>query len=341
LRIISIPTRALILSLTILVFSPPGASAQSKITSSASQQLNLQEYTAQLDHSLDVVVRSAHDPAALNALRMSLPAKWRVKVGDQDFSVETDWLTDDLARAEKDQSTSDPAMKDAQQKLTAYRDAARAMDRQAASQDLDRSRTKLNEILAAKEFQTVRAPSWFDALRARFYAWIGRQLEKLFGHIRSPKSIGNIVAWTVITLAALLLLLWAVRASIRGGSRPEMDLRGASKTGQDWPYWLRQARDAAARRDYRAAIHAAYWAAVARLEETNSLPEDRSRTPRESLRLIRKENAAYAPLSQLTRRFELVWYGYHSATDADWSDAMQQLETLGCLPSSTPAISGS
>ena len=91
----------------------------------------------------------------------------------------------------------------------------------------------------------------------------------------------------------------------------------------------------------RAAIHAAYWAAIVRMEETKSLPEDRSRTPRESLRLIQKESADYPPLVRLTERFELVWYGYRSATDADWSDAMQQLETLGCLRSSTAAISGS
>jgi hypothetical protein len=104
---------------------------------------------------------------------------------------------------------------------------------------------------------------------------------------------------------------------------------------------MREARAAAERGDYRAAIHAAYWAAVARLEETKSLPEDRSRTPRESLRLIRRENPAYAPLSQLTRRFELVWYGYRAATAADWTDAMQQLEALGCQRSSTPVISAS
>ena len=70
-----------------------------------------------------------------------------------------------------------------------------------------------------------------------------------------------------------------------------MDLSGTPGAPRGWQHWLREARAAAARGDYRAAIHAAYWAAIAHLEETKSLPEDRARTPRESLRLIRPESA--------------------------------------------------
>ncbi len=172
-------------------------------------------------------------------------------------------------------------------------------------------------------------------------SWIVRQLERIFGRLGGSKTIGNIVAWTVISLACLILLIWMVRFLLRAGSRAEMDLRGATPVNRDWHRWLRDARTAAGQGDYRAAIHAAYWAAIVRMEETNALPEDRSRTPRESLRLIRQQSADYAPLLRLTQRFELVWYGYRSATDADWSDAIQQFETLGCLRSSTAAISGS
>jgi hypothetical protein len=49
--------------------------------------------------------------------------------------------------------------------------------------------------------------------------------------------------------------------------------------------------------------------------------------------MIAQDSSAYAPLAQLTRRFELVWYGYRDATAADWDDAAQQLEILGCLRS--------
>jgi len=130
-----------------------------------------------------------------------------------------------------------------------------------------------------------------------------------------------------------------VRATARVAPQREIDLQGASPAGEDSHHWLREARAAAARGDYRSAIHAGYWAAIASLEEAKLLAENRSRTPRESLGLIRRESEEYAPLFELTHRFELVWYGYRSADRSDWSDAVRHLEKLGCLRSSTPAIS--
>jgi hypothetical protein len=329
------------LQLVILVLLPRVVFCQSAVAPAPEQPLTLQQYIAELDRCSAVLANSGSDSTALHKLRVSLPAKWTVNAGDQNFSVTTDWLYDDVARIEGDPRGNADLLQRAKQRLAEYRASAQAFATAAPTQDVASSRAKLNEILGAREFQSIRGPSWFEIQRARLYSWIARHLENLFGHLGHGRAIANVVAWTAIALVALVLLLWLVRASIRSGAQAKIDLRGASAAGQDWHYWLREARAAASRGDYRAAIHAAYWAAVARLEETNSLPEDRSRTPRESLRLIRRESAAYAPLSQLTRRFELVWYGYRAATDADWADAMQQLETLGCLRSSTPAISGS
>jgi hypothetical protein len=331
----------LILYLAILTLPWPRVFCQATNAPASPQPLSLQNYVSELDRCSAALANPERDPAALHDLRVSLPTDWAVKVGDQGYSVSTDWLVDGLAKIESNPRANGDTLGQIQQRLATYLKAAQALGMPSSAPSIEQSRARLNEILAAREFQTVRAPSWFEVQRARFYAWLVRQFDKLLGRIGLPRSIGNVIAWIVIALATLLLLLWAVRASIRIESRPEMDLRGASALGQDWHHWLREARDAAGHGDYRSAIHAAYWAAVARLEETNSLPEDRSRTPRESLRLVQKESAAYAPLSELTRRFELVWYGYRSATAADWNDAMQQLETLGCLRSSTPAISGS
>ncbi len=331
---------SLILCVALLAFASPVVFCQTRNAPASPQVLSLQEYISELDHCSSVLANLKSDPVALHGLRVSLPTNWAVKVGDQTFNVSTDWLADGAARIESNPRANNDTLGQIQERLAAYRKAAQALDTGSTS-NLEQSRAELNQIFAAREFLAVQPPSWLEVQRARFYAWIGRQIDKLLGRIGLPRSIGNVIAWIVIALASLLLLLWAVRASIHTGSRAEMDLRGAATLGRDWHHWSREAREAAARGDYRSAIHAAYWAAVTRLEETKSLPEDRSRTPRESLRLVRKESAEYAPLSQLTHRFELVWYGYRSATSADWSDAMQQLETLGCLRSSTPAISGS
>jgi hypothetical protein len=340
LRAISKLAPRLMLSFAVLAVFAPIVRCQSGASLVPSTSLSLPEYISELDRCSAALSGSPTSPA-VHDLRVSLPANWTVTVGDVHYNVATDWLTGPLQVIEKNPGANPDSLAQTRRKLQTYRDAAQAMAASTASQNLSQSRTRLDAILSAREFSGLRGPSWVDVLKARVYAWIGRQLEKLFGRVGRAKSIGNLIAWSVVILAGLLLLLWTVRFLMHAGARSELDLSGATPLNRDWHRWLREARDAAARGDYRAAIHAGYWTAIVRMEETKSLPEDRSRTPRESLRLIRRESAEYAPLLQLTRRFELVWYGYRSATAADWSDAVQQLETLGCLRSSTPAISAS
>ena len=333
--------RCLIALLAILAVWPANSLCQSASSAPSQQSLTLQEYITELDRYSAILNASPADPAAIHELRTTLPVSWTVTAGETHYTVSTDWLTGALAGIEKNPVANSDGLAQIRARIKAYREEAQAMQSTAASQNLAQSRTRLNSILSAREFRGQRGPTWLDALKARVWSWIVRQLERIFGRLGGSKTIGNIVAWTVITLACLILLIWMVRFLLRAGSRAEMNLSGATPVNRDWHRWLRDARTAAGQGDYRAAIHAAYWAAIVRMEETNALPEDRSRTPRESLRLIRQESADYAPLLRLTQRFELVWYGYRSATDADWSDAMRQLETLGCLRSSTAAISGS
>jgi len=116
----------------------------------------------------------------------------------------------------------------------------------------------------------------------------------------------------------------------RGSEASEIDLAGAQTPGLDWHQWLGRAREAAVRGDYRQAIFAAYWTGVTRLEETKLVPQDESQTPREILRLLKRDRTEYAPLARLTRTFELVWYGHRDATASEWQDALQQLDKIGC-----------
>jgi Domain of unknown function (DUF4129) len=329
---------ALVVAILIFLALSPTVEAE---TTSSPQPISLQDYISELNRCASALSDSGNDPTEVRDLRLSLPKQWAIHAGDQTYFVDSDWLAADLAKAEAALHKDPSVLRQDQEDLAAHREAAQALAQGSSSRNLNNSKAALDRILTAKEFQTIQGPTWLESLRARIYDWIARQFQKLYAKFPRGQTIGSAIAWTVIALTTLVLLLWMVRAATRGGARPQMDLRGASATGQDSAYWLRQARAAAASGDYRSAIHAAYWAAIARLEEAKRLTEDRSRTPRESLCLIRRESAEYAPLSQLTRRFELVWYGYRSAGSADWSDAMQELETLGCLRSSTPAISAS
>jgi hypothetical protein len=306
----------------------------------AQQELNLREYISALDRSSAVLSES--DPAVIHKFRVALPSEWVVQAAGQNNRVKTDWLAEALTIIEKNPQAKDSLVQESKRRLTLLHEAAEELARPTPrEQELEGSRGQLDHILSAREFQGAHGPSWFDIQKARVYAWIFDQLEKIFGRVGHSSAIGNTIVWVLIFLAVLLLAYWAVSAIIQAGPQSKIDLRGASAGGRTWRDWLREARAAAERGDHRAAVHAAYWAGVARLEEARLLPEDRSRTPRESLRLVKRDNAAYAPLAQLTHCFELIWYGNRAATSSDWADAIQQLEALGCLGSSIPAIAGS
>jgi hypothetical protein len=320
------------LLLAILSAWPLATCAQSS-NSILPQTLTLKEYIAELDHCATVLDASPISPAAVEALRDSLPSHWTVTAEDRSYAIGTQWLSGDLVEIERNPGPNTPALAQARQKLELYRADAQALATSIDSKsDPLPSRSRLNSILGSREFRGQQGPTWFGVLGRRILDWIDRQLDKIFGPIRR-KKLGNVVAWIAIGLVGVLLLFWTLRFLMRAGQGADMDLTGAAPIGNDWRRWLREARDAAGRGDFRTAIHAAYWTAIVRMEEMKSLPEDRARTPRESLRLIGRDSSAYAPLAQLTRRFELVWYGYRNATAADWDDAAQQLEMLGCLRS--------
>ena len=110
----------------------------------------------------------------------------------------------------------------------------------------------------------------------------------------------------------------------------------ASRT---WQEWIRMAREAANRGDFREAVHSAYWAGIVRLEDTSVVPKDRTRTPREYLRLVSEpapgqllvsRPAHQQPLSVLTTLMERIWYANLSASSEDFRASLRQLEALGC-----------
>jgi hypothetical protein len=303
------------------------------------KEISLQEYVTELGTASAAL--EGESPTTIHTFRLSLPKEWVVLTDSQSMRVKTDWLSGALLAEENAPKVSTDQLRQGRQRLAALREAAEALLSPADRADLDQSRAHVERILRDREFQGSHEPSWLDKLQARVRLWISSHLEKLLGRMGISASVGNAIAWTLVTLVGLLFVFWAVRSVMNAATRSVMDLRGAVPAGQDWRYWAGEARAAAERGDYRAAIHAAYWTAVAQLEENQLLPEDRSRTPRESLRLVQPGSAAYDPLAHLTRRFEVTWYGYHMATSADWVDVRKQLETLECLRSSTHAIANS
>ena len=306
---------------------PPCAQAQDR-------PLSLQEYTAQLRAASSILKGNATaDRASIHDFRAALPKEWVVATDGQSMRIKTDWLASALAIEESVPTEATERLMPAREKLTALIEAADALAASSASAAQAQSRARIDRILSDREFQGARGPSWFDKQKARVLAWINKYIDKIFGSMGVSSATGSAIAWALVLLVALLLAYWGVRYWVNAARREEIDLRGTVPAGHDWRYWAAEARAAADRGDYRSAIHATYWSGVTRLEETRLLPQDSSRTPRESLRLLKPGSEAYALLKDLTRRFELTWYGYHAATSADWAEAMRQLEALGCRQS--------
>ena len=161
---------------------------------------------------------------------------------------------------------------------------------------------------------------------------------RLLSRIGGQRSMGEVLLWLGVCVAAILIAYWIFRRWFRAARMEEMALQSAGVPVRSWQQWIFASRAAAAQGDYRMAIHCAYWAGIARLEELGALPADRAKTPREYLRALTKANllisetqtTRYQALSMLTSRLEKIWYGYHIATETDFRDSLAQLEVLGC-----------
>jgi hypothetical protein len=316
-----------------------GTATKAADSPAPSQELTVAQYLSELRTASNVL--NGKDVDAIRKVRLALPSAWIVRTRSQRFEVQTDWLATALLMEEKDPKANAQQLQEHRQHLAALIETAEELAAPDTGPDLQGSHAKAERILSAPEFQGSHEPSWLDKLKGKIRDWISSQLEKLFSRLGVPASVGNVIAWILLVLVGGLLALWTVRALIARVSRAEMDLRGAVPAGKDWRYWAAEARSAAARGDYRSAIHAVYWASVAQLEESSELPIDRSRTPRESLRLMPQAKPVFAPFSDLTRRFEMTWYGYYPATEGDWNEAMQKLESIRCQSSSMAATADS
>ncbi len=192
-------------------------------------------------------------------------------------------------------------------------------------------RAKLDRILARREFQGVGPPSTLRLLWERFVAWIEKWIDRLFNIIGQHPTTSRILFWALVAGAAGMLLLWLVRLGNR--DRTILSLGGLHQPlpARAWTEWIAAARLAADQGDLRQAMHCAYWAGVARLQETGVLSADLAYTPREYLGFASASGAAPAAhLAALTTGLERHWYAGRAATADDFRESLKNLEALGC-----------
>lgn len=263
------------------------------------------------------------------ALRDSIPDAIEVQTSRRDFKVETKFLRDAL----NDSLTEKP---DARARtLSDLSDRVHRMHAEVALYEQpdpvdDAMRTRLDRILSAREFNRVRGPSTLELFRQRVGAWILKQLRKLNPKIPDLANSGYIFVWIVIALAtavAGIRLYRLSRQNLISGKREILPFLPASRS---WHEWLAEAREQAAQRKWRDAIHLGFWAAVSCLEAEGVWAPNKARTPREYLQAIPDSSQAKQPFSSLTRTFEASWYGARMTTETDFAQFAAHLESLGC-----------
>lgn len=305
-------------------FAQMGSTAESASPASA---YDLASLIAELRRISDVLGKS---PSAQEtaALRDSLPKEWNVTTPDRTYSISSESLRDKLTVGPGGMAkvwVDHMAMQ-----VESYSASADARPVNAKAQ--------LDEILAGAEFAGVRPPSAWEIFRQRLVAWLQRLLLHIFGGLARYPIAGQIVFWLAIVLGVAFIALCVFRFLVsrdRMDSLPPSEIVAASRT---WQEWMHAARDAAGRGDFREAVHSAYWAAIMRLEDTGVLPKDRTKTPREYLRIASERSGeaiapspAYRePLAALTARLEKAWYANRGACADDFRDTLRHLEALGC-----------
>jgi hypothetical protein len=306
--------------LLVLLCSIPKARAESLTVTAYQQQLR--------DIVTQVESLESH-PEDAGTVVASIPDQVSVATSSGEIKVSYKVLKDSLATFKAANEKTRPGLlREIREYARAMNSAAEEYDKRAA--DPSAAHQKLEEILSRPEFKT-KGPSAKDALLARIYYWIARWLSKIIFKGQASFDLMRLIIYLVVGAAATLLLLWTIRRLRRPQEDlPQREIIPFSPSARSWRAWLADARAQAQQEDWRNAIHLAYWAGISYLEEHGAWKPNRARTPREYLRLIGKAASQYPVLAELTRKLETVWYGYGTAAEADFHEALGQLEKLGC-----------
>jgi Domain of unknown function (DUF4129) len=311
---IAIPTQAPASS------NPPPAEKVYDVTS----------FAAELQR-LDAELQKKSSPAGVKEFRNALPLSWNVSTPERSYSISTTPL--------RDQLNGDSAAKAGSWIEHLQMEVESAQ--RAEGQPLAAAHARLDKILAGKGFEGVRPPSYLDLLRERASAWLQRMLIKLFSGLSRHPIGAKVLFWIALIAGVGFVALWIFRYVSGRDSMNFFQPGTTTVTTRTWQEWIAAAREAAARGDFREAVHSAYWAGISRLEETGTLPRDRTKTPREYLHLIDTRPPATEadghaevdykrPLAALTSRLERIWYANRIARLEDFDDTLSQLEALGC-----------
>ena len=308
-------------------FSLLHAQAAPSTTAPAGNAYDIASFRYELRRLAGALQNKSASKAATADLRASLPPSWTVRTPEQTYRISTEPLRNLLLTSSNEQA----------QEWIEQLDSQMAGSQVTTSFNSD-ARPELDRILARKEFRGARPPGPLDELRKRISEWLGKLFLWIFGGILRHPLGGQILFWLLVVGGVAVVALWSVRFLVSHDRLNALQPSPAIEATLSWQEWVRLAREAANRGDFREAVHSAYWAGIARLEDLSVLPKDRTKTPREYLQFVsqadfvvpKSQRSLQEPLKALTSRLERIWYANRDAKQEDFRESLLQLEALGC-----------
>jgi hypothetical protein len=245
------------------------------IQDSGSVTHDVESFTAELRRLSDTLAKSPSGHQ-LVTLQDSLPQYWTVRTSEGSYSISSEFLKRQLASGASGLAKAwvDHVVLEMQSYCA----------RESTSDG--NPRRELDKILAGSEFAAVHQPSAWELFRQRLAAWVNRLLLRIFGGLARYTIGGQILFWLVLLAGVGFVALWLFRFMAGRDRMASLPLREIVSASRTWQEWIQMAREAAKRSDFREAVHLAYWAGIARLEDVGVVPKDRTKTPREYLRLV-------------------------------------------------------
>ena len=292
---------------------------------SAPALLTLDQYVQTLDDSLATLRRIKDSPQEAGKFLDSLPSAWHVAADGKQFDIPTESIRHGLSawQSKSGAESLEPVL----QRLETLRLEAEAYQKPVP--DFSAQRVLRNDILSRREFHNVHGQTWLDRLKQKLQELLIKLLGRAFSSSVIP-VISDIFVYGLIFIAVIVAAYWMYR-SLREAARVETIMPVAMPvSAKEWPIWMAEAREAAARGEWRDAIHLAYWAGISFLEAQGAWRPDLARTPREYLRLLPSTSQHHPTLRELTMRLEGVWYGMGAAGAEGFEATIGELERLGC-----------
>jgi hypothetical protein len=273
-------------------------------------------------------------PSNLDFVNESLPAKESVRFRGQNIAVDNSWLESEINDYNKSTKAADrsAAVSRITERLRAIQEHVKELE-SAATQpgDKDADKGRLAEILRRQEY-VPRAPesNMLQQVLERFFSWLAKLLPHFKplrpGNSRWISAIAQVIV-VAVCVGAIGFLIWRYGPRLVRGRRQKKKTREARivlgeklEPDQTAADLLAQAEGLAREGNLRAAIRKAYIALLCELGDRKILSLAQSKTNRDYLNAVRDKGSLYTSMRKLTNIFELHWYGFRPAGQADWDE---------------------